>query len=522
MSQRIGFAGLGLMGSRMARNLVKKGFETTVWNRTPARTAPLAAEGARVAATPRELAERSDVVVACVADPPAVERLVFAEDGLIHAVRKGFRYLECSTVSPETTKRVQAALREKGADALEAPVTGSKNGADQGTLLFMTGGPRAVHEELMPVMMAMGTKAIYCGEMGQGSTMKLIGNHFISLMLEALCEGVVVGRKHGLPLETILEVVQASGFASPYFAFKGAAIGKRDWSEHFAIDLLVKDQTLMLETAARRARADAGPRRRAGGVPVGARPGLRPRGHLRRRQDARARGGRAFVTKAVAILVAAGRGERMGAERPKAFLELGGRAAPAARGAAFEAAPSVEPGRRGPGRGNGRGARAARSARQAPRRGGGRRAAPGLGAGGTRPAARGFEGVVLIHDAARPLVESRSSRPWPRGRWRRGRRCRCCRSSTPSSASAAARSSRRSTAASWAGRRRRRASASRSCARRSRPRSRRGSRLTDEAMAVERLGRAVDAVPGSKRNRKLTTPDDLAWAEGVVAGILRT
>jgi 3-hydroxyisobutyrate dehydrogenase-like beta-hydroxyacid dehydrogenase len=175
---------------------------------------------------------------------------VFAEDGLMHAVRKGFRYLECSTVSPETTKRVQAALREKGADALEAPVTGSKNGADQGTLLFMTGGPRAVHEELMPVMMAMGTKAIYCGEMGQGSTMKLIGNHFISLMLEALCEGVVVGRKHGLALETILEVVQASGFASPYFAFKGAAIGKRDWSEHFAIDLLVKDQTLMLETAA--------------------------------------------------------------------------------------------------------------------------------------------------------------------------------------------------------------------------------------------------------------------------------
>ena len=132
MSQRIGFAGLGLMGSRMARSLVKKGFETTVWNRTPARTAPLAAEGARVAATPRDLAERSDVVVACVADPPAVERLVFAEDGLIHAVRKGFRYLECSTVSPETTKRVQAALREKGADALEAPVTGSKNGATRG------------------------------------------------------------------------------------------------------------------------------------------------------------------------------------------------------------------------------------------------------------------------------------------------------------------------------------------------------------------------------------------------------
>jgi 3-hydroxyisobutyrate dehydrogenase-like beta-hydroxyacid dehydrogenase len=250
MSQRIGFAGLGLMGSRMARNLLKKGFETTVWNRTRERGAPLVAEGARLAATPRELAERSDVVVACVADPPAVERLVFAADGLLAGVRPGFRYLECSTVSPETTRRVQAALRERGADALEAPVTGSKNGAEQGTLLFMTGGDRAVHEELLPLMMAMGTKAIYCGEMGQGSTMKLIGNSFISLMLEALCEGIVVGRRAGVPLETLLEVIQSSGYASPYYAFKAAAIAKRDFSEHFAIDLLVKDQTLLLETAA--------------------------------------------------------------------------------------------------------------------------------------------------------------------------------------------------------------------------------------------------------------------------------
>ena len=250
MSQRIGFAGLGLMGSRMARNLVEKGFETTVWNRTRERAEPLVAKGASLAASPRELAERSDVVVACVADPRAVERLVFADDGLIAGVRPGFRYLECSTVSPDTTRRVQAALRERGGDALEAPVTGSKNGAEQATLLFMTGGERAVHDELLPLMMAMGTKAIYCGTMGQGSTMKLIGNSLISLMLEALCEGVVVGRRAGLPLETILEVVQASGFASPYFAFKGAAIGKRDFTEHFKIDLLVKDQGLMLETAA--------------------------------------------------------------------------------------------------------------------------------------------------------------------------------------------------------------------------------------------------------------------------------
>ena len=209
-------------------------------------------EGAKAARTPFELAERSDVVVACVADPPAVERLVFAEDGLLGAARPGFRYLECSTVSPVLTRRVRAALRERGADALEAPVTGSKNGAEQATLLFMTGGDRAVHDELMPVMMAMGTKAIHCGEMGQGSTMKLIGNSFISFMLEALCEGILVGRRAGLSIETIVEVVQASGYSSPYYAFKGAAIARRDFEEHFAIDLLVKDQTLMLEEAASR------------------------------------------------------------------------------------------------------------------------------------------------------------------------------------------------------------------------------------------------------------------------------
>src|SRR5260221_3427770 len=236
MQKRVGFAGLGVMGGRVGENLLKKGFPLAVGNRTPARAEPLAKAGARVARTPLALAEQSDVVVACVADPPAVERLVFAEDGLLGAVRPGFRYIEASTVSPDTTRRVQAALRVRGGDALEAPMTGSKNGAAQGTLLFMTGGSREVHDELQPVLMAMGTKAIWCGEMGQGSTMKLIGNSFISFMLEGLCEGLVVGGKAGLSIETIIEVVMASGFASPYYTFKGAAIAKRDFDQHFSID----------------------------------------------------------------------------------------------------------------------------------------------------------------------------------------------------------------------------------------------------------------------------------------------
>jgi 3-hydroxyisobutyrate dehydrogenase-like beta-hydroxyacid dehydrogenase len=252
MTTRVGFAGLGLMGARMARNLLTKGFPLTVWNRTPARAAELQAAGAKVAKTPRELAEAAEVVVACVADPPAVERLVFAEDGLLGAVRPGFRYLECSTVDPALTIRVQKALRARGGDALEGPVTGSKNGAEKGTLLFMTGGDRKVHDELVPVMMAMGTKAIYCGETGQGSVTKLVGNTVISFMIEGLCEGIVLARKAGVSVETLLDVIQSSGFSSPYYAFKGGAIAKRDFDQHFSIDLLVKDQSLMLAEGARR------------------------------------------------------------------------------------------------------------------------------------------------------------------------------------------------------------------------------------------------------------------------------
>jgi 3-hydroxyisobutyrate dehydrogenase-like beta-hydroxyacid dehydrogenase len=249
MQKRIGFAGLGLMGSRMARQFLDKGWPLTVWNRTPDKCEPLAAAGAAVARTPRQLAEDSDVVVTCVADPNAVGRIVFAEDGVRAAARPGFRYLETSTISPGLSRRVAEVLRGRGADMLEAPVTGSKLGAEKGTLLLMTGGRREVHDELMPVMMAIGSKAIYCGDVGQASVVKLVGNTIISFMLEGLCEGLVVGRKAGLSIETMIEVIMASGYASPYFTFKGGAIARRDWDTHFSIDLLVKDQGLMLDEA---------------------------------------------------------------------------------------------------------------------------------------------------------------------------------------------------------------------------------------------------------------------------------
>lgn len=246
---RIGFAGLGLMGQRMAPHFLEKGFPLTVWNRTAAKCEPLRERGASVAASPKALAEASDVVFACISDPAAVERLVFADDGLIHGVAKGFRYVETSTISPDLSRKVDAALQAKGAAMLEAPVTGSKNGALNATLLMMTGGSREVHDELLPLLQVIGSKAIYCGPMGAASFVKLLGNTYISFMLEALAETSVLAKKADIPLETVLEVVMASGFASPYYTFKGGALIKRDFDQHFSIDLLVKDQNLMLQEA---------------------------------------------------------------------------------------------------------------------------------------------------------------------------------------------------------------------------------------------------------------------------------
>jgi 3-hydroxyisobutyrate dehydrogenase len=176
--------------------------------------------------------------------------VVFAPDGVLAAARPGFRFIECSTVSPELVRRIASAFEERGAASIEAPVTGGRIGADKGTLLFMTGGPEALHRELEPLLLAMGSRAIHCGKSGEGALVKLIGNALISFMLEGFCEGLVVAKKAGIPLERVLEVVMASGFSSPYYAFKGKALLERDFFTHFAVDLLVKDQSLMLAEAA--------------------------------------------------------------------------------------------------------------------------------------------------------------------------------------------------------------------------------------------------------------------------------
>ena len=236
----------------MARNFLAKGYPLTVWNRTRRIADGLAAEGAAVADTPRELASNADVLVTSLATPDALEAVAQGDDGLLAGARAGACWIDTSTVGSVLSRELAAAAGERGVQYLESPVTGSKEGARTGTLLAMIGGSHPLYERLQPILAVFAKTTVYVGPIGSASILKLIGNTLISFMLEGLAEGAVLGAAAGIPLEKILEMVQASGFASPYFAFKGGAMVRRDFETHFSLDLLHKDQKLMLEEASSR------------------------------------------------------------------------------------------------------------------------------------------------------------------------------------------------------------------------------------------------------------------------------
>jgi 3-hydroxyisobutyrate dehydrogenase-like beta-hydroxyacid dehydrogenase len=243
---RIGFAGLGIMGSRMARRYLDAGYPLAVWNRTASRAQPLVAAGAVEAADPAALAGRSDVVCLNLADPPAVTATL---EAMRPGLRAGVTVIDFSTVSPAAARAAAARLAELGVGYLEAPVTGSKGGAAQGTLLIMAAGDPQLFERCRELLAVVGSRAIYCGLTGAGSRVKLIGNNLIAHMLVGLAQGLAVAREAGLDGNLVLDVVRASGFSSPYYDFKGKQILQRDFDTHFSLDLLHKDLALLLDEA---------------------------------------------------------------------------------------------------------------------------------------------------------------------------------------------------------------------------------------------------------------------------------
>jgi 3-hydroxyisobutyrate dehydrogenase-like beta-hydroxyacid dehydrogenase len=242
---KVAFLGLGIMGSRMAANLVKAGHEVTVWNRGAGKHV----QGARLAATPAEAARGNEVVWMCVADTAAVESVLFGENGVASALAPGMIVADSSTINPIATRQFAERVRKLGADFVDAPVTGSKIGAEAGQLIFIVGGSEESVARLSPLFSAMGKQVVRVGETGLGESAKIGMNLMIALIYQGFAEALTLTGKLGVPMEIFVELVQASMVRSGVTDYKAPFVEKRDFTPNFPLRLMHKDIHLMLEAA---------------------------------------------------------------------------------------------------------------------------------------------------------------------------------------------------------------------------------------------------------------------------------
>lgn len=242
---KIAFLGLGIMGSGMARNLVKAGHEVTVWNRTPK-----SIEGAQTARSPADAARDAEVVWMCVSDTAAVERILFAPNGVSTVAKSRMIVADSSTISPAATRDFATKLRAKGTDYLDAPVTGSKIAAESGQLIFMAGGKEEILAKLEPLFSAMGKRVIHMGETGLGQSAKLAMNLQIAMIYEGFAEALTLATRLGVNSEKLIELIQASMVRSGVVDYKAPFVLKHDWTPNFPMRLMEKDLNLVKEAAA--------------------------------------------------------------------------------------------------------------------------------------------------------------------------------------------------------------------------------------------------------------------------------
>lgn len=246
---RVGFVGLGIMGAPMAANLLRAGFIVTVWNRSPSRTQPLVEAGAVGADSPADVAAASEVTISCVTNSGDVEEVALGPGGIIEGAAPGSVYIDCSTISPETARKVAAALEAKGVAMLDAPVSGGDVGAQAGTLAIMAGGDAGTFERCLPVLQAMGKTIVHVGPNGAGQVVKLCNQIAGGLNLLAAAEAVGLARRAGVDPEKMLEVVSAGAAGSWMLSNLAPRAVRGDYAPGFMVDLMQKDLRLVLDAA---------------------------------------------------------------------------------------------------------------------------------------------------------------------------------------------------------------------------------------------------------------------------------
>jgi len=250
---RIGFLGLGRMGTPIARNLAAAGHDLTLWNRTPAAAEALAADlPARVAKTPAEAAAGADVVITMVADDAAVAAVYLGEEGITAGIRPGAVAVDMSTVAPETSRKLAGALQQAGAGFVDAPVSGSTAAAESRTLIVMAGGDPAAVARVRPVLEATARAVHHLGPAGSGAVMKLAVNSIVYGLNQAVSEGLLLAERAGIDRSAAYDVIASSAVAAPVVHYRRPVYERPQESPvSFRMDLGVKDLRLILALAER-------------------------------------------------------------------------------------------------------------------------------------------------------------------------------------------------------------------------------------------------------------------------------
>ncbi len=246
---KVGFIGLGIMGSRMAGNLQKKGHQLVVYNRTKQKADPLIAEGAAWAPTPADLAQQVKIVITMLSRPDAVSETALGKDGFLGNLAARSLWIDCSTVNPSFSRTMANEAGQRRIRFLDAPVAGSKGPAEQGQLLFFVGGNRADMEEAKPLFEAMGKAVHHVGANGMGTSMKMVNNLMLSQAMVAFSEALVLGESLGIAREILFNALQGSPVSAPFLSLKTKKIESGNYDAEFPLRWMHKDLQLASDTA---------------------------------------------------------------------------------------------------------------------------------------------------------------------------------------------------------------------------------------------------------------------------------
>jgi 3-hydroxyisobutyrate dehydrogenase/glyoxylate/succinic semialdehyde reductase len=247
---KIGFIGLGIMGSRMAANLQKKGHELVVYNRTRQKAESLIAQGAVWAQTPADVAEKTAVIITMLSKPDAVaETALLGKYGFLHRLAANSLWIDCSTVNPSFSRLMANEAKQRKIRFLDAPVAGSKGPAEQGQLLFFVGGEKDDVEQAHPLLTAMGKSVFHVGGHGMGTAMKMVNNVILAQTMAAFCEAVVLGESLGIAKGQLMDTLLNSPVAAPFLAFKRTKIEEGRFDAEFPLQWMHKDLQLASDTA---------------------------------------------------------------------------------------------------------------------------------------------------------------------------------------------------------------------------------------------------------------------------------